>query len=146
MTNCHSRIVNLDHKSRVLSFNRIEGKLQSKFPYVWLRDNCPCANCYHPNSNARKIDCETFDTNSEPKEAIFVPEGLKLVWNDNHESVYSIEWLTARDFSEDVRQKYLTESYRPEKRIWGKEEFKEVCKSFDYNKIMEDDEGNLYNI
>lgn len=141
MTNSKSRIVSLDHKARVLSFNRTEGNLQSKYPYVWLRDNCPCAICYHPNSNARKIDCETFDTDTEPLEGSFIEEGLKLVWTDGHESVYTLDWLKARDFSEDVRQKYLVESYRPERTIWGKEQFKDICRSFDYNKIMEEDEG-----
>lgn len=132
----------LNRETRVLSYQREDHK-QSCFPFVWMRDNCQCENCFHLQSQARKINCETFDVNAEPIEAKFVEEGLQVIWNDNHQSTYALEWLQRRDFAEDVRAEYLVKSYRPEKKIWSKNQFNEIFKTFDFHKILESDEGEM---
>ena len=136
--------VHLNKNTRVLSFKRNEhSEVQSIFPYVWLRDNCQCELCFHLQSQARKINCETFDVNAEPSDAKIVDEGLKVVWYDNHESTYNLNWLKERDFAEDVRNKYLVKSYRPEKLIWSKNQFNEIFKTFDFQKILNSDLGEF---
>ena len=131
----------LNRETRVLSYQRAADQQQSSFPYVWLRDNCQCENCFHLQSLARKINCETFDVNAEPIEATFVDEGLQVIWNDNHQSVYALEWLQVRDFAANVQAEYLVKSYRPEKLIWSKNQFNEIFKTFDFHKILESDKG-----
>ena len=39
---------------------------QSKFPYVWLRDNCLCKNCHHPISHARNFYMKDLDLDISP--------------------------------------------------------------------------------
>lgn len=38
-----------------------------KFPLVWLRDNCQCAQCFHHESSSRIIDWTRFDVNVQPE-------------------------------------------------------------------------------
>lgn len=40
---------------------------QYKFPSVWLRDNCQCAECFHNGSMSRTIDWQKFKYNVAPK-------------------------------------------------------------------------------
>ena len=40
---------------------------QLKFPYVWLRDNCQCKDCFHPVSKARLFLTRHLDPNIVPK-------------------------------------------------------------------------------
>ena len=38
----------------------------SKFPYVWLRDNCLCEKCHHPISHARNLYMKDLDLDVTP--------------------------------------------------------------------------------
>ena len=38
----------------------------SKFPYVWLRDNCLCEKCHHPISHARNFYMKDLDLDITP--------------------------------------------------------------------------------
>ena len=37
------------------------------FPYVWLRDNCQCPQCWHPVSRARLFRMQQLQLNIKPK-------------------------------------------------------------------------------
>lgn len=41
--------------------------VESKFPLVWLRDNCQCSQCFHPEVNRRILDWTTFEFNQKLK-------------------------------------------------------------------------------
>lgn len=38
-----------------------------RFPFVWLRDNCQCSECFHSPSNSRTIDIEQFNFDVKPE-------------------------------------------------------------------------------
>ena len=38
-----------------------------KFPFVWLRDNCQCSQCYHESSDQRAILMADLNVNTKPK-------------------------------------------------------------------------------
>lgn len=40
---------------------------QSKFPLVWLRDNCQCRQCFHPEVNRRILDWTQFEFDQQLK-------------------------------------------------------------------------------
>lgn len=66
---------------------------------------------------------------------------LKITWSDNdeHKSVFELDWLRTRNFSADNRDSYLKTLYRPAKRLWSKSDFADVLRFFDFAKIIEDD-------
>lgn len=66
---------------------------------------------------------------------------MEVTWNDNneHKSIFSLEWLKERNFSCENRERYLKTFYRLEKRLWSKKDFVDVIKHFDFTKIIEDD-------
>lgn len=65
-----------------------------------------------------------------------------MTWNDSslHTSVFDYEWLQARNFADDNRENYLQKFYRPEKRLWSKDDYKDVLQYFDFKKIIESDQ------
>jgi gamma-butyrobetaine dioxygenase len=64
-----------------------------------------------------------------------------VTWNDNehHTSVFDYNWLKSRNFSLENREQYLKTSYRPEKKLWSRDDFTSVLQFFDFTKIMESD-------
>jgi gamma-butyrobetaine dioxygenase len=67
---------------------------------------------------------------------------LKVIWDDNdrhHKSEYDLEWLKARNFTDENRRNYLQKFYRPTKNLWSKNNFANSLQYFNFNKIVEDD-------
>ena len=67
----------------------------SRFHGVWLRDNCPCTICRHPRTGQRSTS--PAHSSIAPKAVVNVTSptgsGVKVVWQDAHESVYDPAWL-----------------------------------------------------
>ena len=66
----------LDHSSRALiirteapSGSDTQDHQELKFPYVFLRDNCPCEECLHPVSKGRLFQLQNLDPNITPKKS-----------------------------------------------------------------------------
>jgi gamma-butyrobetaine dioxygenase len=90
---------------------------ESRFPHLWLRDNCRCPKCRDPRNGQRLFD--TLDLPAEPRPAITRLEGSALViaWQDEaHESRYAGEWLAGHDLSPEARARR-----RAAPRYWGAE-------------------------
>lgn len=66
---------------------------------------------------------------------------LKVTWSDNddHTSVFDYEWLKVRSFSRENREQYLKTFYRPEKRLWSKNDFTDSLEYFDFTKVIASD-------
>ncbi len=89
----------------------------SRFPYIWLRDNCRCAACRDPRNGQRLFDA--LDLPAEPRPAIATLEGgaVAIRWvGEDHESRYGESWLAEHDLAPKARQK---RSQSP--RLWGAE-------------------------
>lgn len=76
------------------------------FPYVWLRDSCPCPRCIHPGTRQKLHSSSDVPLDIRPASgegAITIGnEGLRVKWGarlsnradiDFHESVFPIDFL-----------------------------------------------------
>ncbi|XP_004535996.1 gamma-butyrobetaine dioxygenase [Ceratitis capitata] len=112
------------------------------FPGIWLRDNCQCEQCFHQDSLSRKpLRWNNFDTKVKVRH-ITVDESLQSVnisWSDNHHSSFSLNWLRERNFSQKTSEQFLNEWYRPQSKLWGKDDFAKILKKFDYWEVMRSD-------
>ena len=87
---------------------------QSRFPYLWLRDNCNCPACRAPQSGQRLIDVLDLPAAPEPTQVVLRGNSVMLRWaGEDHESRYSAEWLKDHDFSPTAR-----DMRRPHRRFW----------------------------
>ncbi|NIR27927.1 MAG: DUF971 domain-containing protein [Gammaproteobacteria bacterium] len=77
----------------------------SVFHYVWLRDNCDCSRCRHPQTLERIFD--PFDVPEEPRPepvTLDADGALRIRWPDHSEaSRYAPAWLRAHCYSDAAR-------------------------------------------
>src|SRR5262245_45916464 len=74
------------------------------FHYLWLRDNCPCPQCLHPNGQ-RLIDILDLPLDLTPSTATVDERGALFIrWTPGgHESRYSAEWLQEHSYANTAR-------------------------------------------
>ena len=68
-----------------------------RFPAIWLRDNCPCAECRDPGTGQRLLTVLSIPEEIAPG-AVAVTDGgdLEVVWTPGgHRSRYDAAWLRA---------------------------------------------------
>ncbi|XP_068256059.1 gamma-butyrobetaine dioxygenase [Nyctibius grandis] len=103
-------------------FVRVEWEdgTESRYPCVWLRDNCQCPHCFLRSAGARKLVIKDLDVNIVVKE-VTLPDRKKIAitWPDEHASEYEAEWLKKRCFSEEARAEVRDDLFLPERRYWG---------------------------
>ncbi|GJQ68900.1 hypothetical protein Trydic_g6091 [Trypoxylus dichotomus] len=117
-------------------------KITDKFPLVWLRDNCKCENCFHKSSQSRIINWKEFDIDVKVKSVEAKDEdNITINWHDDHKSVYSLDWLEKRSFSKVHQEKFLNEIYMPVKKVWTKDEFPDILKTYEFKDIINEDEA-----
>jgi gamma-butyrobetaine dioxygenase len=88
----------------------------AEFPFLWLRDNCRCAQCRHPGNGQRLLDTLDIPEDIAPKIVAAKGEALEIGWSDGHDSRYAADWLKAHELSPQARARR-----RPQHRIWGNE-------------------------
>ncbi|KAG6441935.1 gamma-butyrobetaine dioxygenase [Manduca sexta] len=115
-----------------------------KFPFVWLRDNCQCEECFHKSAKSRILDWSNFDVNVQPIDVTREGNSIRVSWTDGHQSSYNIEWLKFRSFTPENQRKYSDTIYKPKKVTWHGKDFQKVFTKHDYNEILRSDEA-LYN-
>ncbi len=65
-----------------------------RFPAVWLRDNCPCAECRDPHSGQKFLDITDIDDELVVDSAVQAGESVVVRYApDQHRSVFSRAWL-----------------------------------------------------
>ncbi|XP_022087327.1 gamma-butyrobetaine dioxygenase-like [Acanthaster planci] len=71
-----------------------DGESQA-YPYMWLRDNCLCKQCYKPSLNSRTFSFTSLDVEMIPIYALPSDDGksLRLTWPDGHSGEYPSDWL-----------------------------------------------------
>ena len=110
---------------------------ESKFNYLWLRDNCPTA--HDKDSRHRMFDILNVSKNLNPIEYKVNDEGkLEIVWSEgNHTSFYDINWLRKNCYTIKNKQKYIS-PYE----LWDKSIEKNINSiSIDCDEIMSSEEG-----
>lgn len=79
---------------------------RSRFHYVWLRDNCWCAECRVLQTGERRIYTADIPADLSVLDAQLAPDGqaVRVHWGDDHSSTYSLDWLMAHDYSNGARE------------------------------------------
>ncbi len=71
----------------------VEGR-QLRFPAIWLRDNCPCAECRDPRSGQKFLDITDIDDELAVDSAVRAGEFVVVTYApDQHRSILSLAWL-----------------------------------------------------
>ncbi|XP_066265539.1 gamma-butyrobetaine dioxygenase-like [Branchiostoma lanceolatum] len=128
----------LNEAARVVEVEWSEGGV-SMFPYVWLRDNCQCQQCFNPDSRARLFLMADLDVNLSPVTADVYAAGTMLTvdWPDGHHSQYDWSWLKGRCFSTQALEKRGRDWQRKTK-LWGSELAHDLPKA-DFPTLLTDD-------
>lgn len=112
-----------------------------KFPYVWLRDNCQCEQCFHKSAKSRILDWSKFDVNIKPKDVIKDENSVNISWADGHTSQYKVNWLKFRSFTPESQKRYNETIYKPSKITWNNKNFTDIFSKHDYNEILNSDQA-----
>ena len=78
-----------------------------RFPYFWLRENCPCPQCTHPDAWERIVDFMAIPLDVRPVAVDADAAGLHLTWSSERSSCdgthYSWAWLDGHRLERDAR-------------------------------------------
>ncbi|KAK7070451.1 Gamma-butyrobetaine dioxygenase [Halocaridina rubra] len=113
------------------------------FPYIWLRDNCQCSQCFHPFSKARLIPLNALSLFISPVSTEVKDTGheLQILWSDGHTGIYPSSWLQKRSFSEK-RRETIHKRNRFKRVYWGSEIMDSLPAS-SFPEILRSDEALL---
>ena len=81
---------------------------ESKFNYMWLRDNCPTA--HDKDSRHRMFNILQVSQNINPKKYSVSSDGkLEIEWSEgDHTSHYDLKWLRENCYTINNKKKYLS--------------------------------------
>ncbi|RKZ51330.1 MAG: hypothetical protein DRR16_05475 [Candidatus Parabeggiatoa sp. nov. 3] len=117
-TNSLETVTNIALEERTLAINWADGHL-SLFHYIWLRDNCPCPECRHPNGQ-KLLETISIPSDICPSSIQAIEDGqIKIVWADGHVSHFSPRWLRTHCYSASERAKRAKEL--PSRKLWTAE-------------------------
>lgn len=96
------QLSNAQPKEKYLDIRFSDDK-QSKYHWIWLRDNCLCDECHHPQTLERIVDTWSFDEKLMAKKCAVSSAGLSLqiTWPDGHLSDYTSEWLRSHSYDNE---------------------------------------------
>src|SRR5262245_52953921 len=112
---------------------------ESRFPYLWLRDNCRCVGCRDPRNGQRLFDA--LDLPAEPRPATARLDGAEVMiaWaEEGHDSRYAASWLAGHDLSPEGRARRRTEI-----RLWGTEIANDLPRA-DWPEVLADPAAELH--
>lgn len=86
-----------------------------RFHYIWLRDNCGCAECRVAQSGERRLFTAGIPRHLRPARATLdaPSRSLNITWHDGHRSRYHADWLAQHDYSQPKES-----GPTPGRRLW----------------------------
>ena len=110
---------------------------QSKFNFLWLRDNCPSE--VHPTARERTFNLLNVSENIHPKAFTINDKGqLEIEWSEgSHISYYDTEWLRHNCYTIKSKKKYSSPYF-----LWDnsmQSNFEDI--QIDYQEIISGDDG-----
>ncbi len=109
----------------------IELDQPSQFHYVWLRDNCICSECMHPDTLERTLITAEIADDIAPQDAHVDKDSLVIDWNDGHHSRYPLVWLKSHNYSQS---RFNSDPAAGEIKLWDRE-FQSRIPSYDYQAL-----------
>ena len=102
-----SSISKLEKNSNYLKVIWDDGE-ESKFNYLWLRDNCPSA--HDKDSRHRMFNILNVSINIKPKKYNVSANGsLEIEWSEgDHKSIYDPSWLRKNCYTIKNKNKYVS--------------------------------------
>ena len=115
-----------------------EDHTQSRFHYVWLRDNCYCDICHDPLTHQKMVRLVDIPQDIAPRGLTFTKHGINLQWHHPmHESTFDAQWLRAHCYSASRRQ---ARKFRPA--TWNAESA-EAFLQMDYRLVTQNESREL---
>jgi gamma-butyrobetaine dioxygenase len=106
-------LIGADAAGTAVAVRWAEGE-PSRFPSIWLRDNCLCPACRHANGQ-RLLDVLDIPDDIAPRRLAVGADGaLEVAWSDGHASRYPAAWLAAHELGAAARR-----LRRPMPTLWG---------------------------
>ncbi|MFT5692124.1 MAG: gamma-butyrobetaine dioxygenase [Oceanicoccus sp.] len=111
--------------------------MANRFHWLWLRENCLCAECHHPQTWERTVDTFLLDRNIRAEKIDVSSSGdrLILVWPDGHLTEHTGDWLLEHAYDNHELSDGL-----PAAISWTKESLSNKP-SIDASEVMETDAG-----
>ena len=108
----------------------------SDFHYLWLRDNCTCAECVSTLTREQMFEICDVPLDIKAISATITDENrLSVQWDfDSHQSLYHPGWLKAHCYSEEAR-----EQRKILPKIWDKQRISQQLPVHAFSKIMQQD-------
>jgi gamma-butyrobetaine dioxygenase len=107
----------------------------SQHHYVWLRDNCTCPECIHPDTKERVLVTAEIAADIAPISASIVDAELLIEWNQGqHLSRYPLQWLHQHSYS---NTQVDDDTALGELKLWG-HELQGSIPSFNYQELYDD--------
>ncbi|XP_022242920.1 trimethyllysine dioxygenase, mitochondrial-like, partial [Limulus polyphemus] len=119
----------------------------AEFKYIWLRDNCHCSSCIHPDSKQKLVDTAELDVNISPKSFQVNEDGqLEVTWKENqkeHVSVYESHWLYkyGRCFTMETFHNEKDQVKLPPLEVWDRVSIWRNMPEISYKEMMETGDG-----
>ena len=115
----------------------------NRYPFVYLRDNCQCSECFHQSSLQRSFDTVghlNMDIQPERVDVLQNGEQISVTWPDKHVSVFSSNWLHSRRLMEEKDLSKKRSTLRREGVIfWNAEQLQGKIPRYDFQEVIEDD-------
>ncbi|KAH7953218.1 hypothetical protein HPB49_006188 [Dermacentor silvarum] len=107
--------------------------------YIWLRDNCSCSHCIHPDSKQKLVDTAGLDYNVRPVSMEVSPDGsLEVTWGDSkgthHSSYNPLCYMMNADTDEN-------QCPLPPMEFWDRVSIWKSFPEVSYKEFMETDDG-----
>ena len=110
----------------------------SKYHYEWLRDNCNCPECYHPDTGQRIL---RTTEDARPDSVQSDDDRVEIKWKDGHSSQFVLSWLLENSYCHHNIDKVRPASKKPAQTLWDAEYFSNrELPSVDYEEYMKSDE------
>eukprot|EP00795_Rhopilema_esculentum_P010422 gene10422-19124_t len=112
---------------------------QSKYPFIFLRDNCQCEHCFHATAMQRTCDVVgKLSVDIKPESTWLSEDGVTMEWEDGHRSSFSFKWLRDRMFPKPEKEigSMIDCGLKPV--TWGSELAEKIPK-YEFGKVLTDD-------
>lgn len=111
----------------------------SHFHYIWLRDNCNCDICRHPQVGERLLDPFTIPLDIVP-DRVYLDQAnaVNITWaGDGHRTIYDADWLYHNAYEPEMRA-----ARRPQPALW-ESSIASSMPEIEHDRVMGSDEGLL---
>jgi len=115
----------------------------NRYPFVYLRDNCQCSECFHETSLQRSFDTVgQLNSHIQPERVDVLQNGdqISITWPDKHVSVFNSNWLHSRRLPEEKDMSKERSTLRREGvKFWNAEQLQGKIPRYDFQEVIEDD-------